>query len=197
MVLYQVRQCPRGDYCKIALPGHTDRGRIKFKDMAGYSNPLKHILSCCFANDTDAIHNAYWESQVGKKMQALLANYMSVSDAKPKPFQLLNKKDYAFFEWIDMIVMKNWAIMTVENKRYRKVLKQTFKFLIKTVRSVILAMTCSVEEILAAEMKAACRGSIVHDAWSKFGEHYFALFAMYMATCETMIDGVMSIVANP
>jgi hypothetical protein len=88
-------------------------------------------------------------------------------------------------------------MLTVENKRYRKVLKHTFKFLIKTVCSVILAMTCSVEEILAAKMKAACRVSIVHDAWSKFGEHYFALLATYMATRETVIDGVMSIVAKP
>jgi hypothetical protein len=164
VVLYQVQRCPRGDYCKTALPGHTNRGKIKFKDLGGYFNPLRHILSSCFANDTNAMYNAYWESQVGKKKQALLANYMSVPNAKPKPFQLLNKKDYALSEWIDMIVMENWAILTVENERYRKVLKHTFEFLIKTVGSVILAMTCAVDEILAAEIKAACRGSIVHDA---------------------------------
>jgi hypothetical protein len=43
-------------------------------------------------------------------------------------------------------------------------------------------MTVIVEDILADEMAAAGQGSIVHDAWSKFGEHFFALFATYKAT---------------
>jgi hypothetical protein len=47
-------------------------------------------------------------------------------------------------------------------------------------------MTCLVEDVFAAEMKAAHRGSIVHGAWSKFGDHYFALFATYMPQRETL-----------
>ncbi len=58
-------------------------------------------------------------------------------------------------------------------------------------------MTCSVEDILAAKMKAAKRGSIVHDAWSKFGDHYFALFATYITQCETITGGVMATNTKP
>ena len=47
----------------------------------------------------------------------------------------------------------------------------------------MLAMTALVEEKLQAEMKAAGMGSIVHDGWTKLGEHYVGLFATYMATC--------------
>jgi hypothetical protein len=45
-------------------------------------------------------------------------------------------------------------------------------------------------------LKVACRGSIVHDAWRKFGAHHFALFATYMASYETVIDEVMTIVTE-
>jgi hypothetical protein len=58
-------------------------------------------------------------------------------------------------------------------------------------------MTCSVGKILAAEMRVAKKGSIVHDAWSKFGAHYFALFTTYMAACESVVDGVMTAVTRP
>jgi hypothetical protein len=58
-------------------------------------------------------------------------------------------------------------------------------------------MTCSVEKILAAEIKEARKGSIVHDAWSKFGAHYFALFMTYMATRESDVDGVTAAVTKP
>ena len=49
---------------------------------------------------------------------------------------------------------------------YRKRLKQNYKFSIKTVWTVIIAMTSNVEKILSAEMKEAGKGAIVHDAWS-------------------------------
>ena len=58
-------------------------------------------------------------------------------------------------------------------------------------------MTCSVEKILAAKMRVAKKGSIVHDAWSKFGDHYFALFTTYMAACESVVDEVMTAVTRP
>ena len=39
------------------------------------------------------MYNAYWESQVGKKMQALLVNYMSVCPMQNlNPFSLEQKR---------------------------------------------------------------------------------------------------------
>ena len=49
-------------------------------------------------------------------------------------------------------------------------------------------MTLIIEEKLKAEIAAADNLSIVHDAWSKFGEHYFALFATYKATRTSIVD---------
>jgi len=78
----------------------------------------------------------------------------------------------------------------VTKQSYCKFYNGHHSFGIKTVRDVILAMTVQVEEILANEMKAAGKISIVHDAWSKFGSNFFALFATYKATCVVVQDGL-------
>ncbi len=119
MVTYQIRRCPRMDACSILMLGHTDRGRIKFQDEAGYSMPQKHILSCTFGNDIEHMLDAYWELQVGLKKQALLGKYLHPSVGASMPSvscQLLSKKDHALFEWVEMIVMENWGLRTVENE---------------------------------------------------------------------------------
>jgi len=55
-----------------------------------------------------------------------------------------------------------------------------------------------VEEILAVEMREAGKGSIVHDAYSKFGVHFFDLFATYMTTREVVDEeGVVRSVTRP
>ena len=46
-------------------------------------------------------------------------------------------------------------------------------------------------------MKDAGKGSIVHDAWSKFGSHFFALFATYKATRDIVEDGITRTVIGP
>ena len=50
---------------------------------------------------------------------------------------------------------------------------------------------------LAAKMRVAKKGSLVHDAWSKFEAHYFALFTTYMAMLQSVVDGVMTAVTKP
>ena len=54
---------------------------------------------------------------------------------------------------------------------------------------MLLALTEHVESSLKAEVKAASRGSIIHDGWTKFGVHYFGLFSTYMANRLEIDDG--------
>jgi hypothetical protein len=96
-----------------------------------------------------------------------------------------------------MIVIKHWTLNCVVNPRYQSFGRGQSKFGIDTVCDVILAMTVEVEQILVAEIQVAGKGSIVHDAWSKFGSHFFALFATYKATREVVEDGVCKAVAKP
>jgi hypothetical protein len=76
-------------------------------------------------------------------------------------------------------------------------MKHEYKVSIKTVCAVIIAMTCAVEVKLAAEMKAASKGLIVHDAWTKFGTHFFGLFSTYMASRQYLVDGSMLTIYKP
>jgi hypothetical protein len=54
--------------------------------------------------------------------------------------------------------MENWGLCTVEHELYRKRLKQTYSFSIKTVRAVIIAMTCSVEKNLGSQDEGSQEG---------------------------------------
>ncbi len=58
-------------------------------------------------------------------------------------------------------------------------------------------MTIQVKLILAAEMKNTSKGSIIHNAWSKFGSHFFALFATYKASRDVVEDGIARTVIGP
>ena len=132
------------------MPGYAQRERLQVVDKVGYTNPYKHITKCVFANDKEHMLNAYWESQVGKKRQALMKKYSSSLSAgkmtSSVPLSLLlSKEDLALFEWVEMIVMENWSLSTVENELYRKRLKPNYKFSTKIVPAVIIAR-CSVEK---------------------------------------------------
>jgi hypothetical protein len=96
-----------------------------------------------------------------------------------------------------MCVIKNVPLSSVADKDFRDFSKATTHFSIKTLQNVILAMTVLVEKVLAEEMSVSGKGSIVHDAWSKFGEHFFALFATYKATWTVVVDGVMTEKTGP
>ncbi len=102
------------------------------------------------------------------------------------------KKDSELFDWVEMIVMKNWGACYVEDSLYRFKMKHDNKFSIKIlVCAVIIAMTSAVEVKLATEMKAAGKGLIVHEAWTKFGTHYFGLFSTYMVSRQYLVEGSM------
>jgi hypothetical protein len=76
-------------------------------------------------------------------------------------------------------------------------MKHEYTFSIKMVRAVIIAMSCTIEVKLATEMKAAGKGSIVHDAWTKFGTHFFGLCSTYMASRQYLVEGSMLSVYKP
>jgi hypothetical protein len=195
MVTSQVRHCPKGTFCSLNANG--EMGLIKFRKQAGFTNPLNHIKKFCFSNDNSLLLDAYWEAKVGAKIQSNLEEFFELPIKSQGASIIRKKKDNELFDWVEMIVMKNWAACCVENDMYRSKMKHEYRFSIKSVRAVIIAMTCFVEEKLAAEMKAAGKGSIVHDAWTKFGTHFFALFSTYMASRQFLVEGSMLTVYKP
>jgi hypothetical protein len=89
------------------------------------------------------------------------------------------KKDEEAYEWITMICKKNWPISCVEDDEYRNIIKHQHLFSKKTIRSIILAMSVLVENRIGQDLQTAGYGSLLHDGWSKFGQHFFGLFATF------------------
>jgi hypothetical protein len=162
---------------------------VSFQEGSGWVNPHTHLISCLCNGIEAELEDHYWNavasSTIGTpKFQGIHTSLHSAFAAKTPTigYQIINQRERDMFAWILMIVMENLPLSSVVNERYRAFAKPQTHFGIKTVRNVILAMTLSIEEKLKAEIAAAGNLSIVHDAWSKFGEHYFALFATYIAT---------------
>jgi hypothetical protein len=195
MTTYQVRYCPNKDLCN-AYPG----GEVTFKDKSGFSGPYNHILACCFDKSEERLTDEYWEAKCHntKRQASVTEAFPTVASQRPGPvYSILSQSDKDIFAWVNLCVMKNLPLSSVADKDFRDFSKATTHFSIKTLRNVILGMTVLVEKVLAEEMAVAGNESIVHDAWSKFGEHFFALFATYKATRTVVVDGVMTEKTGP
>ncbi len=84
------------------------------------------------------------------------------------------------FDWVRLIVMRNVPLTAIEDEIYREVMRGGEEVLsIKTVRKVILAMKRLVIDEIAKDMKDAGFGTIMHDGWTKFSQHYVGLFAYF------------------
>ena len=116
IVNYQVQRCPKGTLCSINANG--ERGVIKFRDKAGFTNPLNHIKKCCFSNDKSLLIDAYWEAKVGTKIQSNLGAFFELPTKSPGASIIRTKKDNELFDWVEMIVMKNWGACCVEDSLY-------------------------------------------------------------------------------
>ena len=199
---YLVYMCPKDGLCR------KNGGRMEVEKNTGYNNPYQHLLSCYFRSDKKAMHDSYWEALASKKAQASLCNFFSKATSDKDggddggeqnkgdkggglPPRLLTEKDKELFEWIESIVEDNLPVLAVHSKKWRRRLKHEHCFHKKTVTGVMITLTFLVSILIKEEMATAPCGSIMHDAWTKFSGHYFALLAMYFAErheiCE---DGV-------
>lgn len=127
----QVRRCPKGDLCSINANG--ERGLMKFHDKAGFTNPFNHIKKCCFSDDKSIMIDAYWEAKVGTKIQSNLGVFFQPPTKSPGASIIRTKKDNELFDWVEMIIMKNWGVCCVEDSLYWSKMKHDNKFSIKTV----------------------------------------------------------------
>ena len=93
----------------------------------------------------------------------------------------LRKKSTTFsMDWDNS--HKNWPLPAVEDPLYRAKVKMEHHFSTKTICYAMLAMSIIIKNSLSAGMKKAGKGSIIHNTWTKFGEHFFGLFTIYCIT---------------
>ena len=84
-------------------------------------------------------------------------------DNVPSMPLLLSRRDLDLLDWIGFIVKTNQLISIVEDDFWRKKMKHEHTFSKKTVTAVMIGMCADIKELLSFEMKAAGKGSILHD----------------------------------
>ena len=201
-VVHRVFICPRGEYCTKV------DGVNEFPAGSGFTNPHNHLISCLCGGNEIEVEDHYWNAtsqfsilspphKGGKQSKQSKLQFGAKAKPRTEAYHILNQREKDMFAWVVMIVMEHIPISSVENVNYRSFAQPNTHFGTKTVRRVILAMTVFIEQVLAAEIASAGKLSIVHDAWSKFGEHYFALFATYKATRRSVVNGVVTDLSAP
>jgi len=90
-----------------------------------------------------------------------------------------NDEDADLLMWIELIVTKGIPLESVRDETMRKYLGKK-AYAVETVRDVLLATQFLVEKAIAAEMKEAGVGAIVHDGWTKYSVHYVCVLGSYM-----------------
>jgi hypothetical protein len=83
-------------------------------------------------------------------------------------------------------------LSVVENVRFRLFYKRNVELSIKFIKDTMFALVELVEQKIAAEMKVAGHGAIMHDAWTKWNVHYMGFFACYLIPKKKYIDGVVN-----
>ena len=61
------------------------------------------------------------------KKQSVLHGYFPAPSggAAVKPVHIMHTKDHELFSFIEMIIMENWPLSSVENELYRRKMKHT------------------------------------------------------------------------
>ena len=143
-------------------------GRIEFLEKSGFTNPYGHLLKSVSQNDSNVLLDAYWEAKARVLGQSPMTKFYELKkkedgDDVPSITLLLSRKDLELLDWNEFIVKKNQPISIVEDDFWRKKIEYEHTFSKKTVTAVMIGMCADIKELLSFEMKAAGKGSILHD----------------------------------
>ena len=155
-------------------------GEVWWAKDGGWSNPYKHIKSCVFGNDMEAMNDAYFAKVGGGSLTA-----------QPgwEHKQEYSDYDHAMHDWIKLIVNKCLPLSIVEDETFRAFSKHEVPISRKQMKKVIFKLVELVEKQIGAEMKDAGIGALMHDAWTKDSIHYLGMIASYMADVTVKVHG--------
>jgi hypothetical protein len=145
----------------------------KFKG-SGYTNPYNHLVSKkCYGSDAEV-------QQVYKRLK------LEEDDGNPSSIKnhfapAATSREQAMHGWIVLIVMRGLALNAVEDKLFRKFFKfSNDPISIKALVRTIFQLVILVEKKISNELANTTCGAIMHDAWTRDGVHYVAMFGCYI-----------------
>ena len=100
-----VQKSPRGELCRNPLR------EVAFRKNTGYSNPSGHLLAC-FENKDELLN----------EVRMLILNKLMC------PTILPTSKERAIFSYLELIVVRNLLVYTVEDQIVRKFSKNEERF---------------------------------------------------------------------
>jgi hypothetical protein len=169
-----VTECPRRN-C------HKGKHKITWPVGAGYSNPFS-VLCTCYGSKEELLRlfREAEEASDGNK-ESILDHFQKNSVFTPY--------EMAVHSWIDAIVAKSLPLNVVECDIMRRYWCYDVKIGVNKIKAILFAMVELVEGAIAAEMKAAGCGALMHDAWTKMDVHYIGIFACYMREVKSKENG--------
>jgi hypothetical protein len=154
-------------------PAHNDgKCLVKWKKGFGYSNPYSK-LKTCFGGE-----------------ERLLAAYRSVYNAKChsqtpdirdaiKQAAGFTAEEFALTDWLNMIIVKNWALCSVECKMHRNMCKHKPTFSYKRI-SMMIFILGEVVESKITKMLVNAKAVGLYDGFTRYSTHYVALYASFI-----------------
>eukprot|EP00985_Skeletonema_marinoi_P021117 scaffold12803_cov94-Skeletonema_marinoi.AAC.2 len=161
-------------YCTGPCPkdGHVNC-RVQWRKGAGFSNAYSKLRTC-FGSE-DALNDAYWfayDSQVrGDSGEDIRHALNWVAGFTPE--------ENAAFDYVKMIVKKNWPITCVEDADYRSVFKHTHKFSYKRMCMILFLLGEIVEETITEQLKNK-HALGIYDGVTRGGIHYVGFYVSYI-----------------
>jgi hypothetical protein len=166
----------------------TDNRKIVFKCMrhgcdkivskfkqSGYTNPFDHLCRCY--GTEEEVYRVYYQAKAAEdeafdNSSSSIKNHFSIASAK--------SRERAMHAWIRLIVLRGIPVSYVEDPIFRSFSKYSDNISHKAVVRTIFQLVILVEQKVKDELAKTSCGAIMHDAWTRAGIHYVALFACYM-----------------
>ncbi len=164
-----------------------------FSVKRGFTNPCDHFVRCVNNNNNmmKIVHARLHAKQLQKEQDE-----QSKAVSKPTLQQTLSTYNFLPSEaiplihmWITKIVIKNMPIYGIECKVEHEMVCFPQVKSVKTVLDTSHHLVAIVEEKISKMMKTAPAGQITFDGYTVGGQHYVAVFALFVWKCTSIAEG--------
>lgn len=97
-------------------------------------------------------------------------------------------RNKAMYNYMEVIISLSFPISYVKNPKFRGFSGCDVSISLKELRETICKLFEIIEVAIRNELKGT-RGTIMHDAWTKNGSHYLAIYALFIRKVSRTIEG--------
>ena len=170
---YLVYKCPN-QHCK------EKNREIWFQKSMGFINPFNHLKTCIADGKVEQLYMVYDQKRESKRLHVSGTFFQPTVDR-------MTTRELAMNDFLRLIVLKNLPLSIVEDEEFRKFHRYSDVISKRLLKDTIFKLVDIVDRKLGEEMKAAGKGSILHDGWTCAGVHYIAILACYPYTAGVKV----------